>query len=277
MELVDSKAMPAAANRFLQGGLCTLCLLTAQACACQAQAAFCQVPCPWQPLRAGTAWVSDLACCPADATAKQVMTNLPYDQMHAPVLGPAHPFQKDGVAAGMRNHRAGHVEVDNAPFTHTLICSHAPRSLVMCQHWVAGTASMSVLCSTFSARERLEGGVGAEATACLMQDYHMHTFHFDDQYHTHFSYGYSIAPGGQEIVGDQEAFLNKKGGALVPCVHVALEGLAPRPSSASSGLHPPHADSSERTRTVSSAKRLGKSCAVSFVRHRDVQPFSSEC
>ena len=39
----------------------------------------------------------------------------------------------------------------------------------------------------------------------------MHTFHFDDQYHTHFSYGYSIAPGGQEIVGDQEAFLNKKG------------------------------------------------------------------
>ena len=39
----------------------------------------------------------------------------------------------------------------------------------------------------------------------------MHTFHFDDQYHTHQSYGYSIAPGGQEIVGDQEAFLSKKG------------------------------------------------------------------
>ena len=39
------------------------------------------------------------------------MTNLPYEQMHAPVLGPAHPFQKDGIAAGMRNHRAGHVEV----------------------------------------------------------------------------------------------------------------------------------------------------------------------
>jgi len=39
----------------------------------------------------------------------------------------------------------------------------------------------------------------------------MHTFHFDDQYHTHFSYGYSIAPGGQEIVGDQEAFETKKG------------------------------------------------------------------
>lgn len=42
----------------------------------------------------------------------------------------------------------------------------------------------------------------------------MHTFHFDDQYHTHFNYGYSIAPGGQEIVGDQEAFVNKKGALL---------------------------------------------------------------
>ena len=47
----------------------------------------------------------------ADATARQVMANLPYEQMHAPVVGPAHPFQKDGMAAGMRNHRAGHVEV----------------------------------------------------------------------------------------------------------------------------------------------------------------------
>ncbi len=44
----------------------------------------------------------------------------------------------------------------------------------------------------------------------------MHTFHFDDQYHTHFSYGYSIAPGGQEIVGDQEAFVNNKGDPVLP-------------------------------------------------------------
>lgn len=36
--------------------------------------------------------------------------NLPYRDMAAPVVGPAHPFQKDGLAAGMRNHRAGHVE-----------------------------------------------------------------------------------------------------------------------------------------------------------------------
>lgn len=40
--------------------------------------------------------------------------NLPYDEMHAPVVGPAHPFQKDGIAAGMKNHRSGHVEVRKA-------------------------------------------------------------------------------------------------------------------------------------------------------------------
>ena len=51
------------------------------------------------------------------------MTNLPYDQMHAPVLGPAHPFQKDGVAAGMRNHRAGHIEVSRSYMaTATRLC-----------------------------------------------------------------------------------------------------------------------------------------------------------
>lgn len=49
--------------------------------------------------------------CGADATARQVMVNLPYEQMHAPVVGPAHPYQKDGIAAGMKNHRTGHVEV----------------------------------------------------------------------------------------------------------------------------------------------------------------------
>ena len=41
--------------------------------------------------------------------------NLPYDEMHAPVVGPAHPFQRDGIAAGMKNHRSGHVEVRERP------------------------------------------------------------------------------------------------------------------------------------------------------------------
>ena len=56
------------------------------------------------------------------------MTNLPYEQMHAPVLGPAHPFQKDGVAAGMRNHRAGHVEVSRV---HTAIVSHMLHNIAL--------------------------------------------------------------------------------------------------------------------------------------------------
>eukprot|EP00955_Chlamydomonas_euryale_P106899 365734-Chlamydomonas_euryale.AAC.7 len=38
------------------------------------------------------------------------MYNLPYKDMHAPIAGPAHPFQKDGLAAGSRNHFSGHVE-----------------------------------------------------------------------------------------------------------------------------------------------------------------------
>lgn len=44
------------------------------------------------------------------ANAKEVQYNLPYRDMAAPVVGPAHPFQKDGLAQGLRNHRAGHVE-----------------------------------------------------------------------------------------------------------------------------------------------------------------------
>lgn len=37
--------------------------------------------------------------------------------MHAPMVGPAHPYNKDGIAAGRKNHRAGHVEDHNmAPF-----------------------------------------------------------------------------------------------------------------------------------------------------------------
>lgn len=61
------------------------------------------------------------------------------------VTGPAHPFQKDGQAAGLKNHRAGHVE-----------------------------------------------------------DTHLHSFAFDDQYNTYHSYGYAAAPGGQGLVGAVE-------------------------------------------------------------------------
>lgn len=47
----------------------------------------------------------------AAADARFAHANLPYEQMHAPIVGPANPYSKDGLPAGVRNHRAGHVEV----------------------------------------------------------------------------------------------------------------------------------------------------------------------
>lgn len=44
------------------------------------------------------------------AATRKVMYNLPVEDMHAPVLGPSHPYQKDGLAAGHKNHYVGHVE-----------------------------------------------------------------------------------------------------------------------------------------------------------------------
>ncbi|KAA6425985.1 MAG: pre-mRNA-processing factor 17-like [Trebouxia sp. A1-2] len=78
-----------------------------------------------------------------DVRARQVYYNVPFEDMHAPAVGPAHPFNKDGLAAGMRNHRAGHVE-----------------------------------------------------------DSHVHSFHFDDQYYTYHSFGHAMAPGGGQRVSD---------------------------------------------------------------------------
>ena len=36
---------------------------------------------------------------------------MPVDQMLAPLVGPAHPYARDGIAAGQKNHRSGQVEV----------------------------------------------------------------------------------------------------------------------------------------------------------------------
>eukprot|EP00879_Flechtneria_rotunda_P002141 GHRR01002325.1.p1 GENE.GHRR01002325.1~~GHRR01002325.1.p1 ORF type:complete len:303 (+),score=127.78 GHRR01002325.1:221-1129(+) len=80
-----------------------------------------------------------------DPTARSVQYNLPYQDMAAPVVGPAHPFQQDGLAAGLKNHRAGHVE-----------------------------------------------------------DTHLHSFAFDEQYNTYHSYGYAAAPTGQGLIGATE-------------------------------------------------------------------------
>ncbi|XP_072981877.1 uncharacterized protein [Typha latifolia] len=47
---------------------------------------------------------------PLDPSQHAVAFNPTYDQLWAPVLGPAHPFAKDGVAQGLRNHKLGFVE-----------------------------------------------------------------------------------------------------------------------------------------------------------------------
>ncbi len=43
-----------------------------------------------------------LLCLLAAAAARQVMYNLPVDQMHAPVMGPAHHNQKSALAGALR-------------------------------------------------------------------------------------------------------------------------------------------------------------------------------
>lgn len=144
----------------------------------------------------------------ADASVRQVMANLPYEQMHAPVVGPAHPFQKDGIAAGMRNHRAGHVEVSRLLAVRSSeLGAHLPLIFMVA---IAASDSKNTCCHMYLSFSATHLSPRSKV-GTLVQDYHMHTFHFDDQYHTHHNYGYSVAPGGQDIVGDQEAFLAKKG------------------------------------------------------------------
>ncbi|KAM7464617.1 hypothetical protein LguiA_032738 [Lonicera macranthoides] len=47
---------------------------------------------------------------PLDPTQHVVNFNPTYDQLWAPIHGPAHPYAKDGIAQGMRNHKLGFVE-----------------------------------------------------------------------------------------------------------------------------------------------------------------------
>ncbi|XP_068669647.1 uncharacterized protein [Aristolochia californica] len=47
---------------------------------------------------------------PIDLAQHVVAFNPSYDQLWAPLCGPAHPYAKDGVAQGMRNHKLGFVE-----------------------------------------------------------------------------------------------------------------------------------------------------------------------
>ncbi|KAK3443135.1 pre-mRNA-processing factor 17 isoform X1 [Eucalyptus grandis] len=47
---------------------------------------------------------------PIDPSQHAVAFNPTYDQLWAPICGPAHPYAKDGIAQGMRNHKLGFVE-----------------------------------------------------------------------------------------------------------------------------------------------------------------------
>ncbi|KAF3611453.1 hypothetical protein DY000_02044920 [Brassica cretica] len=47
---------------------------------------------------------------PINPTQHAVVFNPTYDQLWAPIYGPAHPYAKDGIAQGMRNHKLGFVE-----------------------------------------------------------------------------------------------------------------------------------------------------------------------
>ncbi|KAK8948223.1 hypothetical protein KSP40_PGU013557 [Platanthera guangdongensis] len=58
-----------------------------------------------------TAAVSDRSIHrPLDPSQHAVGFNPTYDQLWAPIYGPAHPYAKDGIAQGMRNHKLGFVE-----------------------------------------------------------------------------------------------------------------------------------------------------------------------
>ncbi|RAL40014.1 unnamed protein product [Cuscuta campestris] len=47
---------------------------------------------------------------PLDPAQHSVSYNPTYDQLWAPIYGPAHPYAKDGLAQGLRNHKLGFVE-----------------------------------------------------------------------------------------------------------------------------------------------------------------------
>uniref|UniRef100_A0A1D1XFW6 Pre-mRNA-processing factor 17 n=1 Tax=Anthurium amnicola TaxID=1678845 RepID=A0A1D1XFW6_9ARAE len=47
---------------------------------------------------------------PIDPSQHAVSFNPTYDQLWAPICGPAHPYAKDGIPQGLRNHKLGFVE-----------------------------------------------------------------------------------------------------------------------------------------------------------------------
>lgn len=80
----------------------------------------------------------------AAANIRTVYANLPYDQMHAPIVGPANPNTKNGLAAGLRNHRAGHVEVTFVFSTFLTIDLHSLRDVDLLLYQVEASADIEL-------------------------------------------------------------------------------------------------------------------------------------
>jgi pre-mRNA-processing factor 17 len=108
-----------------------------------------------------------------------VYHNPRYEDLHAPVAGPAHPHRADGVAAGQRNHPTGFVE-----------------------------ARAAALRRASRLHARL---ADAPAGSRRLQDAHVGTFTFDEQYNTFHAYGYGMAPSGSGFVGDADALASNNG------------------------------------------------------------------
>ena len=150
--------------------------------------------------------------------------------MHAPIVGPANPNTKNGLAAGLRNHRAGHVEVIFVFSTFLTIDLHSLRDVDLLLYQVEASADIELgwYCDPNDAifkvcirkqinlsnflLKRSKGDQWEVDKVILkafiiwlssdsLQDHHMHNFHFDNQYNTYQSVGSCTAPEGQQSVG----------------------------------------------------------------------------
>ncbi|KAL7223416.1 hypothetical protein ACSBR1_024964 [Camellia fascicularis] len=66
---------------------------------------------------------------PLDPSQHVVVFNPTYDQLWAPIYGPSHPYAKDGIAQGMRNHKLGLKETDGISVCNIPQHEHKKRKL----------------------------------------------------------------------------------------------------------------------------------------------------
>lgn len=113
------------------------------------------------------------------------MYNLPYEDLHAPIAGPAHPFQKDGLAAGSKNHFSGHVEVSwtctNGRVTHA---QHSPMPTI------ALAPAYAHSCCMFFNHAPYRLSLWPMSYCLLVQDLHINPYIFEEQYHSFHAKGH---------------------------------------------------------------------------------------